>query len=37
VPDHHPSPARLWAMRAAAALVVAALLLALVLILAPLL
>jgi hypothetical protein len=37
VPDHHPSPVRLWAMRVAAALVVGLLLLALALIVAPLL
>jgi hypothetical protein len=37
VPDHRPSPARLWAMRLAAVLVVGLLLLALALIVAPLL
>jgi cell division septum initiation protein DivIVA len=37
VPDHHPSPARLWAMRAAAGLLVGLLLLALALIVVPLL
>jgi chromosome segregation ATPase len=37
VPDHHPSPVRLWAMRVAAALVVGLLLLALALIVVPLL
>jgi hypothetical protein len=37
VPDHHPSPARLWATRLAAALLVGLLLLALALIVVPLL
>jgi hypothetical protein len=37
VPDHHPSPARLWAARVAAAVLVGLLLLALALIVVPLL